>query len=74
VDPDRQLPAGEDRPANLRLRSFVGAYGVKRNVDEHGLWRLLGGFLDIEDGAALVLAALGAGAMGQFLLVAGGAF
>jgi hypothetical protein len=30
-------------------------------------------FLDIEDGAALVLAALGAGAMGQLLLVAVGA-
>ena len=28
--------AGEDRPANLRFRSFVGTYGVERNVDEHG--------------------------------------
>src|ERR1035441_6596945 len=35
VDPHGQRTAGEDRPANLRLRSFVGAYGVKRNVDEH---------------------------------------
>jgi hypothetical protein len=34
---------------------------------------LVGYFLDVEDGAALVLAALGAGAMGQLLLVAVGA-
>ena len=31
---------------------------------------LLGGFLGIEDRASLVLAALGAGAMGKLLLVA----
>ena len=34
---------------------------------------LLGFFLDIQNGAALVLSALGAGAMGQLLLVAVGA-
>jgi hypothetical protein len=27
--------AGENRPANLRLWSFVGTYGVKRDVNEH---------------------------------------
>ena len=73
VDPHGQSLAGEDRPANLRLGSFVGAYGVKRNIDEHGRGNLLGCFLDVQHGAALVLAALGAGAMGQLLLVAGGA-
>jgi hypothetical protein len=36
VDPHGQSLAGEDGPANLRLGSFVGAYGVKRNIDEHG--------------------------------------
>jgi hypothetical protein len=79
VDPHGQSLAGKDSSADLCLGSFVGAYSVKRDVDEHGLLehgvleRLLG-FLDFEDGAALVLAALGAGAMGQLLLVAGGAF
>ena len=37
VDPHGQSAAGEDGPANLRLGSFVGTYGVKRDVDEHGL-------------------------------------
>jgi hypothetical protein len=73
VDTDGQSAAGEDGPANLRLGSFIGAYGIKRDIDEHGRKKLLGFFLDIEDGASLVLAALGAGAMGQLLLVAGGA-
>jgi hypothetical protein len=35
MDPDRQSPAGEDRPPDLRLWSFIGTYGVERNVDEH---------------------------------------
>jgi len=35
--------------------------------------RLLGFFLDIDNGASLVLAALGAGAMRELFLVAGGA-
>jgi hypothetical protein len=73
VDPHRQSAAGENRPANLRLWSFVGTYGVKRDVDEHGRSWLLGCFLDVQNGAALVRAALGAGAMGQLLLVAVGA-
>jgi hypothetical protein len=74
VDPDGQSPAGENRPANLRLGSFIGAYGIKRNIDEHGRGILLGFFLYyIQDGMALVLATLGAGAMGQLLFVAGGA-
>ena len=37
MDPHRQSLAREDRSSNLRLWSFVGTYGVKRNVDEHGL-------------------------------------
>jgi hypothetical protein len=28
VDTNRKRLAGEDRPANLRFRSFVGTYGV----------------------------------------------
>jgi len=43
MDPHRQSPASEDRSPYLRLRCFIGAYGVKRNVDEHGL-SLLGSF------------------------------
>jgi hypothetical protein len=73
VDTNWQSLAGENRPANLRLGSFVGAYGVKRNINEHKRGKLLGCFLDINHGAALVLAALGAGAMGELLLVASGA-
>jgi hypothetical protein len=71
VDPYGQSLASEDSPAKLRLGSFVGAYGVKRNIDEHGRGKLLFSFLDSDHGAALVLAALGAGAMGQLLFVAG---
>jgi hypothetical protein len=74
MNTDGQSLAGKDGSANLRLGSLVSANGVKGDVDEHGNWRLLGCFLDIDYGAALVLAALGAGAMGQLLLVAGGAF
>jgi hypothetical protein len=73
VDANGQSLAGEDGPANLRLGSFIGANSIKRNIDEHGREKLLGFFLDIDHGAALVLAALGAGAMGELLLVAGGA-
>ena len=36
MDTHRQSAAGENRPADLRLRSFVGTEGVERNVDEHG--------------------------------------
>ncbi len=35
VDAHGQAAAGEDGPANLRLRSFVGPYGVENDVDEH---------------------------------------
>ena len=37
MDPHGQSAAGEDGPANLRLGSFVGTYGVKRDVGEHRL-------------------------------------
>ncbi len=37
MDTHWQSAAGEDRPANLRLRSFVGTYGIERNVNEHAL-------------------------------------
>ena len=40
MDTHRQSLAGKNRPPNLRLRSFVGTYGVKRNIDEHGLTSL----------------------------------
>ncbi len=36
MDAHGQASAGEDRPPNLRLWSFVGTYGVKRNINEHG--------------------------------------
>ena len=72
MDPHRQGAAGEDRPANLRLGSFVGTYGVKRDVGEHRNEVLLC-FFHFQNGAALVGSALGAGAMGQLLLVAAGA-
>jgi hypothetical protein len=35
MDPHWQSLASEDRSPDLRLWCFVGAYGVKRNVDEH---------------------------------------
>ena len=73
MDADRQGAAGEDGAANLRLWSFVSAYGVKRDIDEHRLFGLLGSFFDIQDGAAFVGSALGAGVMGQLFLVAVGA-
>jgi hypothetical protein len=73
MDPHRQSFAGEDGPTNLRFWSFVGTYGVERNVNEHGRWNLLRSFLDVQNGATLVGAALGAGAMGQLLFVAVGA-
>jgi hypothetical protein len=36
MDAHRQASAGENRPPDLRLWSFVGTYGVERNVNEHG--------------------------------------
>src|ERR1039457_6562050 len=36
MDTHRQAAAGENRPPNLWLWSFVGTYGVKRYIDEHG--------------------------------------
>jgi len=71
MDPDGQRAAGENGAPNLRFGSLIRAEGVECNVDEHTCpTSLLGGFLDFENLAALVLAALGAGAMGQLLLVA----
>ncbi len=40
VDAHGQAAAGENGPANLRLRSFVGPYSVESDVDEHGRRRL----------------------------------
>ena len=73
MDPHRQGAAGEDRPANLRLGSLVGTKCVQRDVNQHGEASLLGLFLDVEHGAALISAALGAGVVGQLLLVTAGA-
>ena len=36
MDTNRQSPAGEDGPPDLRFWSFVGTDGVERDVDEHG--------------------------------------
>ena len=67
----RQSAAGEYRPAYLRFGSLVGAYCVKRNVDEHILLpynaarhRLLGFFLDVDDRTSLVGATFGTGPVG----------
>ena len=35
VHPDGQRAAGQDCPPDLRLGSFVGTDGVKRDVGEH---------------------------------------
>jgi hypothetical protein len=35
MDPHRQSTTREDRAPYLRLRSFIGTYRVKRNVDQH---------------------------------------
>jgi hypothetical protein len=69
VDADGQRLAGDDGPANLGFGGLVGSYGVKRNINEHGHRRLLGGFLDVKNRAALVDAALRAGLVRQLLLV-----
>jgi hypothetical protein len=73
VDTYRQSLAGDNRSANLGFGSFVGSYGVKRNINEHGHWRLLGGFLNFKNGATLVLAALWASLMGQLFFLTVGA-
>jgi hypothetical protein len=73
VDPYRQSAASKNGSPDLWFGSFVGTYGVENNVNEHVWLRLLDGFLDVQHGAALVGSALGAGAMGQLLLVAVGA-
>jgi hypothetical protein len=72
MDPDGQALAGKNRSANLRQWSFVGAYGVKRNVDKLRHRGLFGGFLDFQNGPTLVRATFGAGVMGQLFLVAVG--
>jgi hypothetical protein len=73
MDTDGQSLASENGTANLRFRSFVGADCVKHDVYKHGHEKLLGSFLNVDDGAALVFAALGASLVGQLLFVARGA-
>jgi hypothetical protein len=72
MDSHGESAAGKDGSPDLRLGSLIGTNGVKRDVGKHrGCDLLL--FLHIEHGAALVLAALGAGLMGQLFFVAIGA-
>jgi hypothetical protein len=75
VDADVQAAAGENRASNFGFRSLVRTHGVESDVDEHllGMRRKLLGFLDFEDFATLVGAALGAGVVRTLALVAVGA-
>jgi len=79
VDADGELAACGHGTANLGVRGFVGAHGVEDDVGQHAVcvWMSLVPGLDFrfggEDGAALVLAALGAGVMGELALLAVGA-
>ena len=73
MDPYGKLTAGENGSANLRLGSLIGTNCVERDVGKHLDWELLG-FFYVQHGTALVRSALGAGAMGQLLFVAVGAF
>ena len=56
------------RRNDLALSNHLHHYTFRGNVGGAG-W-LLGGFLGLDDGATLVLAALGAGAMRELLFVA----
>ena len=72
MDTDGESASGKDGPPDLRFGSLIGTNCVERDVGEHwGCDLLL--FLHCEHGAALVLAALGAGLMGQLFFVAIGA-
>jgi hypothetical protein len=73
VDANRKGAAGEDSSLDLRLRSFVGPYGVEDDVSQHMSWRLLGCFFDVQHCAALVGSALGASVVGTLLFVTAGA-
>ncbi len=81
VDADVILTRSEDGPANLGFGGLVGAHSVYNDIDRHqqGTWSvrirgmMLACFLDREDLAALVGAALAADAMGQLALMAVGA-
>src|ERR1700682_985951 len=61
---------------DFRLRRAVGTHRVQRNYARH-VWReryqWLAGFLNVEDIASLIVAALGASAVGHFLFVTVGA-
>jgi hypothetical protein len=83
MHPDWKRTAGEYSAPNFRFGGFVRAESVESDIDEHtcpnylsrfAMQSLLGGFLHFENLTALIFAAFGAGAMGQFLLVAHRAF
>ena len=62
-----KVTTGQDRASNLRLRSFVRAHGVECDVGQHRV--VLAGFLDFQNFAPLISAALGANVMRQLALV-----
>jgi hypothetical protein len=73
VDPYGQRAASHDCAPDFRLGSVVRTDGVERYVVEHWSLSLLGCFFYVQNNASLVLATLGAGAMGKLLLVTVGA-
>jgi hypothetical protein len=84
VDADTlELTASQDGPANLWFGGFVGTHCVNDDVYRHSAQHRsvqvddselsLDSFFGCQDGSALVLAALAAGAVGQLALVAVGA-
>ena len=66
------LPGRLNRTFDLRFRRPVCAHRVQRYDAWHGEFRLAG-FFDVQDFTALVVSALGAGAVRHLALVAVGA-
>ena len=67
------MPRRLDRPFDLGLGPAVGAHRVQGYDAWHGV-AALAGFLDVQNFAAFVVAAFGAGTMRHLALVAIGTF
>jgi hypothetical protein len=72
MDTDGEMTTGADGPFDFRLRSLVRTNRVENDINEHRRpdKKLADSFLGVNHLAALVLATLGADAMGLALLVA----
>jgi hypothetical protein len=68
----REATAGEDRSAQLGFRRLIRTHGVEGDVNEHRQEKL-DGFFYVENVAALISPAFGAGTVRQLPLVTAGA-